>query len=302
MLFSRHILMIRPASFGFNPQTAVNNRFQQPDPELSVSVNETARQEFDNLVAVLNAAGIDVLVTNDTSSPLKPDALFPNNWFCMMPGGDIHLFPLFAPNRRTERRSDIIDELLAKAPEKKLVDWTDYESRQEYLESTGSMVFDHTHKIAYACISDRTHARLLDAFCKETDYAPFSFLATDKNGVPIYHTNVLMCIGNGFALLCTDAIPDVQQRKALTAQLEATGLLVIIISLAQMEDFAGNMLQVINKEGHPVLVMSEAAFNSLDKEQKQQIEKHTRIVSAPIPTIESLGGGSVRCMLAELFF
>lgn len=290
--------MVRPAAFAFNEQTAGDNAFQQRQ-ELG-HLQQTVLQEFDGMVTSLRDAGIDVIVIEDTRDPAKPDAIFPNNWFCTLPGGTIATFPMHAPNRRIERRHDIIDRIFRDFKVVELEDWTAHESHQQFLEGTGSMVMDHNNKIIYACISERTDPLLLHQFGERTGYEVVSFVAKDPNGIPVYHTNVLMCIGNGFCVACTDMI-DEADRDGFTAALKKCGTGLIPITYRQVQQFCGNMLQLQDKTGEHVLVMSSSAFHSFDKGQLAALQANTRLLQVNIPTIETVGGGGARCMMAEIF-
>lgn len=298
MPFTSTILMVRPASFGFNEQTAVNNSFQQ---KASLeNVQQKALQEFDQMVDLIISVGIEVIVIEDTHQPVKPDAIFPNNWFCTMADGSFSIFPMYAKNRRVERRTDIIDQLKKSFKVTSIIDYSKREEENIYLEGTGSMVMDHENKIIYACISERTHPQPLNDFAKEIDYTVISFSAKDKNGLPIYHTNVLMCIGNNFCVIC-DEIINIDDRNKVLSSLNNTSKQLISISYHQMLDFAGNMLQLKNEADDYVSILSQSAFNSLYQNQKEQLEFHTQLLPVNISTIETLGGGSARCMMAEIF-
>jgi hypothetical protein len=298
MLFASTILMIRPASFGFNEQTASDNAFQHNVH--SNDIRQKVLKEFDDMVSTIRSAGIEVIVIDDTPDPPKPDAIFPNNWFCTLPGGTVATFPMYAANRRIERRSDIIDLLMHDFKITELDDWSSHEAHQMYLEGTGSMVMDHTNKIIYACTSERTNPLLLHKFGEGIGYDVISFSAKDKNGLPLYHTNVLMCIGNGFCIAC-DEIIDKADVEDLINSLNKTNTQLISISYEQLLNFAGNMLQLQNTKGEYFLVMSRSAFNSLNQEQRSAIQKYTGLLSVNISTIETVGGGSARCMMAEIF-
>lgn len=298
MAFASTILMVRPASFGFNEQTAVNNSFQNRNG--SSDINQKAVKEFDTMVASIRGAGIEVIVIEDTVEPPKPDAIFPNNWFCTLDDGTVVLFPMFAANRRSERRQDIIGQLMHDFKVTELEDWTAHEDHHLFLEGTGSMVMDHKNKIIYACLSERTHAFLLYRFGERIGYEVVSFSAKDKNGLPVYHTNVMMCIGNGFCVAC-DEIIDRQDIETFIAALNRTKIKLISIRYDQVMHFAGNMLQLQSHSGEYYLVMSQAAFESLDIEQKATLEESTRLLPVELSVIETTGGGSARCMMAEIF-
>jgi hypothetical protein len=294
-----HILMIRPVAFGLNQQTAISNAFQNTDAPQK-NVQEKALVEFDAFVDKLRVHNVDVTVIEDTLEPHTPDSIFPNNWISFHKEGSIFLYPMQAENRRLERRDDIIDELSTIFDIREVNDLSATENNGEYLEGTGSMVLDRENKISYACLSIRTQRKVLDIFCKETGYTSFTFHAVDENGMAIYHTNVMMCIGDQFVVICLDTIRDVTERGLIIKRFEDTGKEIIEISLQQMNHFAGNMLQVLNKKGKSFLVMSGSAHDNLNDSQIAQINKYTEILSSPIPTIEENGGGSARCMMAEI--
>jgi hypothetical protein len=294
-----HILMIRPVAFGLNQQTAISNAFQNTDAPQK-NVQEKALVEFDAFVDKLRVHNVDVTVIEDTLEPHTPDSIFPNNWISFHKEGSIFLYPMQAENRRLERRDDIIDELSTIFDIREVNDLSATENNGEYLEGTGSMVLDRENKISYACLSIRTQRKVLDIFCKETGYTSFTFHAVDENGMAIYHTNVMMCIGDQFVVICLDTIRDVTERGLIIKRFEDTGKEIIEISLQQMNHFAGNMLQVLNKKGKSFLVMSGSAHDNLNDSQIAQISKYTEILSSPIPTIEENGGGSARCMMAEI--
>jgi hypothetical protein len=295
--------MIRPASFGFNPETAESNAFQSQKEGLSPDEIKTfAQAEFDNFVAKLKDAGVDVIVVNDTETPVKPDAVFPNNWFSTHEGGTLVLYPMMAPNRRLERRNDIMLALKRKYGFDKVLDYSPMEEQGIMLEGTGSLILDRTNKIAYACLSDRTDEDLMDRYCKDLGFKKCAFHAADGNGHDIYHTNVMMALGEDFVVICLDAVRNIRDRAILTDYLEESGKTIITISFEQMNKFAGNMLQVRGEQGKAILVMSETAYQSLSPEQIDTIEFHSEILVAAIPTIETYGGGSVRCMMAEIFY
>jgi hypothetical protein len=294
-----HILMIRPVAFGLNQQTAISNAFQNTDAPQK-NVQEKALVEFDAFVDKLRVHNVNVTVIEDTLEPHTPDSIFPNNWISFHKEGSIFLYPMQAENRRLERRDDIIDELSTIFDIREVNDLSATENNGEYLEGTGSMVLDRENKISYACLSIRTQRKVLDIFCKETGYTSFTFHAVDENGMAIYHTNVMMCIGDQFVVICLDTIRDVTERELIIKRFEDTGKEIIEISLQQMNHFAGNMLQVLNKKGKSFLVMSGSAHDNLNDSQIAQINKYTEILSSPIPTIEENGGGSARCMMAEI--
>lgn len=298
MQTTSHILMIRPVQFGFNAQTAVNNAFQQVNNE--TDVQEKAQQEFDRFVALLRGHGVDVTVIDDTPEPHTPDSIFPNNWVSFHHDGSVILYPMFAANRRLERKPPIIGKIAENFRIERTTDLSDFEAKDLYLEGTGSMVLDRTHKVAYACLSPRTHPEVLKAFAEATGYETVEFHAADAKGVAIYHTNVLMCIGDDYAVICLDAIPSEQERMYVEEKLKASRKTVIPITLDQMNHFAGNMLQVQSLRGRKLLVMSTQAFSSLTPEQITELSSFNPVVHAPLDVIEKNGGGSARCMMAEI--
>ncbi len=296
------VMMIRPVRFESNPLTAASNRFQGKtgsDPEAQQAA---AAREFDALVSALRGAGIEVIVIDDTREPHTPDAIFPNNWISMHADGRVVLYPMEAENRRTERRMDIVDYLGNEGGRQiaELVDLSSHENSGHYLEGTGSMVLDRVNRVAYACVSTRTHLDPLGDFAQRMGYDVVAFDALDSGGVPIYHTNVLMNVGEQVAVICDEAIPREDQREAVLARLRETGHEVVLLSYAQLDAFAGNMLELRNNDGERVLAMSQQAYDSLDKEQRAVLAANGRIISVPIDNIESSAGGSVRCMLAEV--
>ena len=293
--------MVRPAAFAYNPETAADNAFQRQSGDLSAqSIQSRALKEFDRLVEVLRSENIDVLVIDDTPDPPKPDAVFPNNWIATMPDGELILFPMYAPMRRKELRQDIVSLLMNRYGFRKPTDLSPFEKETRFLEGTGSMVFDHNARIAYACRSERTDESLFIDFCRQRGYRSLLFRAEDQNGQAIYHTNVMMTVGQKMALVCFESLPDKKERKKLRAALADSGKEAIPLSMVQMQDFAGNALEVNDKNGRPLLLMSDRAFRSLNHRQLQRIEAHAAVIHSDIPTIEETGGGSVRCMLAEL--
>lgn len=296
------VLMIRPAGFESNPLTAASNRFQGQTTASAAEQHAAALQEFDGLVAVLRGAGIDVLVVDDTPEPHTPDAIFPNNWMSTHSDGRVVLYPMEAHNRRAERRVDIFDSLARDHGRQisEVVDLSQHEQAEHYLEGTGSMVLDRANHIAYACLSSRTHLDPLGDFAQRFDYTVVAFDAVDSDGAPIYHTNVLMNVGERFAVICDEAIPRSEQREAVLASLRNTGHGIISLSYAQLHAFAGNMLQLRTPDGERVLAMSQQAYDSLTTEQRAALEAEGRIVCAAIDNIEAAAGGSVRCMLAEI--
>jgi hypothetical protein len=294
--------MVRPASFGWNPETADSNRFQASAPG-SGEAADAAVAEFDALVAALVEAGVSVHAFADRAEPPCPDAVFPNNWVSLHADGTVVLYPMLAPNRRRERRLDLLVDLERRGGYRveRLLDLTHHELRGHFLEGTGSVVFDHLARTAYACRSPRTHVEVLEDLCTEIGYAPVSFDAVDATGVPVYHTNVMLSIGTGYALVCAAAVP-MQQRGALLERLSAGGRRVLTIDQAQMAAFTGNVLELQGAGGTRVLAGSCRAIDSLRPVQREALTACVdRVMAVPVPTLEKFGGGSVRCMLAEIF-
>jgi hypothetical protein len=296
------VLMIRPVRFESNPHTAASNKFQGKNLTSPEQQQIDAAAEFDGLKAALESNGIQVIEVHDTEEPHTPDAIFPNNWISFHADGTVVLYPMEAPNRRTERRADIIDKLSAEYgfQVREILDLSTHEAEGRYLEGTGSLVLDRVNRIAYACLSSRTHLDALGDFAQRMNYKVVAFDAVDRDGTPIYHTNVLMNVGETLAVICEEAIPRQDQRAAVEKNLRDTGHEVISLSFDQMESFAGNMLELRSASGGRVIAMSEQARQSLNESQVARISANAKIVSAPIDQIESSAGGSVRCMLAEV--
>ena len=295
------IMMIRPASFQFNEETAANNAFQTAGDYDNESIKAQAIEEFDAMVALLRSKDITVEVIQDTLEPAKPDAIFPNNWISFHDNGTVVTYPMYAENRRIERREDIIDTLGEKYHVNKRYTFDYYEEENRFLEGTGSMLFDREHNVVYACLSPRTDIVVLEKYSVLMGARKIAFRSVDREGKDIYHTNVMMALGVDFCVICLDSIKNEVEKKEILASLEDTGKQVVDISYDQMENFAGNMLQVASANGERYLVMSQAAFDSLSTEQVNTLSELTNILPIPITTIETLGGGSVRCMMAELF-
>ncbi len=300
------VLMIRPINFRMNEQTAVNNYYQKVlDTLLPQTVNAKAQQEFDAFVEKLRSVGVYVIVVNDTTMFDTPDAIFPNNWVSFHENGDVALYPMFAENRRLERREDIFELLEAEGfIINNVVDYTSAEEEHLFLEGTGSIVLDRANQKAYCALSVRANEDLFIEFCEDFEYMPVIFTANQTvNGQrkPIYHTNVMMCIGETFAVVCLSSIDDKSERRNLINHLKEDGKEIIDISEAQATNFAGNMLQVKGLNNERYLVMSSAALHALTKNQIERLEKHTHLISSSLDTIEACGGGSARCMLAEIF-
>ncbi len=297
-----NILMIRPVSFAFNEQTAESNAFQDVKAKALTNAKTQAEalQEFDAMVAQLRAAGVNVMVYDDTLDPQTPDSIFPNNWISFHHSGKICLYPMQAENRRQERRSDIIDDLRAKFHIEVVLDFTHFEKENKFLEGTGSMVLDRMYRTSYACISPRTNPEVLDAWAKAMNYKLVKFTSTDTHNKDVYHTNVVMCIGDDFAVICLESIPDLDERLMVRDSLVKSGKNVIEISLEQMNQFAGNMLLVKSLRGNNLLVMSTTAYSSLDRSQILELEEYATIQHFNLAMIETCGGGSARCMMAEV--
>jgi hypothetical protein len=294
--------MIRPVRFQSNPNTAESNKFQGKSKATPDQQQAAAAREFESLAAELVRHGIDVISFNDTPEPHTPDAIFPNNWVSFHADGTVVLYPMMAVNRRTERRPDIIDSLaeIHGFEVKRIVDLSQHESNGHCLEGTGSMVLDRSNRIAYACLSQRTHLDALGDFAQRMHYEVLAFDAVDPGGAAIYHTNVLMNVGESLAVICDEAIPDKNQRQAVMKSLASTAHEVLSLTMSQLEAFAGNMLELRSPDGKSLIAMSAQAQRSLTDAQIKTIEKHATIISAPIDNIESSAGGSVRCMLAEI--
>ncbi len=301
MQTTTHILLIRPFHFSFNSETANSNAFQQVPSDLDEIVEKRVKSEFENVVATLREKGIHVTVIDDTAVPKKPDAVFPNNWVSFHADGTVILYPMCAPNRRHERRQDIIDWVEDNFTIKQILDLSNYEKENKFLEGTGSIVFDHENKIAYACLSPRTDKDLFIQVCKYLKYEPIYFVSHDEKGKQIYHTNVMMCIGKKFASICLQSISDKAERELVVSKLTSTGHEIIDITFEQMNNFAGNMLELRNDTSKGALALSQSAYNALTEEQKKRIEKYCDFVPLAITTIETIGGGSARCMIAEVF-
>ena len=297
------VLMVRPANFGFNPETADNNAFQVDDASLSsAEIKAKAMEEFDTFVDKLRSVGIGVIVVEDTQDPLKTDAVFPNNWITFHEDGLIVTYSMFSPNRRLERRQDIVDQLTNQFDFKNHVRLEKWEADEQFLEGTGSLILDRQNRIVYACISERTHPKLLDEFCEFMGFQKVLFRSVDKDGFSIYHTNVMMALGDHFVVICLDCIPDETEQAILKQYFRRTNKTIIPITMDQVYAFAGNMLQLKNKTGDTYLVMSSQAYHSLSDAQITQIQQYTSILHSDITTIETYGGGSARCMLAEVFY
>jgi hypothetical protein len=314
MQTTSHILMIRPVNFSFNAETAVNNAFQTPptltdfsgtaDPvsadHAAGATQKQALQEFNEFVKLLRDNDIDVTVIDDTAEPDTPDAIFPNNWVSFHEEGLVCLYPMYAANRRLERKPGVLQQLGQSFRIGRTLDFSSYEQKGLFLEGTGSMVLDRENKIAYACLSPRTDKSVLLDFCNKAGYTPEVFIAMDGQGQAIYHTNVMMCVADRYIVVCLDSLPVPAEREHLIDRVRNSGKELIPISLEQMNSFAGNMLQVHNVRGERLLVMSSRAYYSLNPGQINRLRFYNRILHSPLTTIETNGGGSARCMMAEI--
>ena len=295
------VLMIEPVAFGFNEQTAVNNYFQV---QQEGNVQDKALKEFNAFVEKLRAKDINVITIKDTLEPKTPDSIFPNNWVSFHADGKVVLYPMFAENRRLERRDDIINQIKEQFEVTEVIDYSGAEKDNLFLEGTGSMIFDHDNKIAYGSVSLRLDEGLFRKFCSDFGFQPVVFHSYQTAGeerLPIYHTNVMMCVADQFVVICLDCIDDESERNNVIETIKNSGKELIEISEDQMQNFAGNMLQVQNKSGEKFLVMSQSAYKSLNRGQVSAIEKYCEIIYSDLEVIETNGGGSARCMLAEVF-
>lgn len=296
------VLMVRPASFGFNPETAPTVLFQREITDANRrEIERRARIEFDILAGRLKDAGVHVIIAEDKEELHTPDAVFPNNWVSFHHDGTVVLYPMFAPSRRPERRRDIIEKLeIGGYRVSRVIDLTHYEDKGQFLEGTGSVVFDHIDHFAYANISPRTSPDVLKDLCGTLGYEPVTFRAVHENGDAILHTDMTMCVGDRFAVFCPDSIPDPADRKRVFDSLKSSGREIVSIDLNQLEHFAGNVLQLQTEQGGSVLAISTAACLVLRKDQRDSIEKYAQIVESPLPVFEGIGGGSARCMMADV--
>jgi hypothetical protein len=293
------VLMIRPGRFYPNPQTAADNAFQCTRHLGSDALTLMARKEFDAAVQTLRAAGVNVHVFEDTAEPEKPDAVFPNNWISAHHDGRIALFPMYSVLRRRERRQDIVEELRKHYRVTEVIDYSPFEDEGCCLEGTGSLVFDHLNKIAYASLSNRSDPKMIQRFADDFSYEPVIFTSIGPNGEPIYHTNVMMCIGTAFAMVGLEMIPNKAERQQLRSRLEKTGKEIVELSADQIANFAGNTIELQNKSGEKLLVLSSRAARALTEEQRKTLTGYARLLPLELPTIE-LGGGSARCMMATI--
>ena len=298
------ILMIRPINFGYNEETAQDNHYQIKELPHK-NVNERAQKEFDNMVKNLRQNGVSVHVFQDDENEYTPDSIFPNNWVSFHENGDVGLYPMCAENRRMERRPEVLDFLENEGfTISNIVDYSSAESENKFLEGTGSMILDRENRLAYCSISNRSNEDLFIEFCEDFEFTPIifnSFQTVGNKRLPIYHTNVMMCVATDYVIVCLDSIDDTKQRKNVSSFIKESGKKLIEISENQVESFAGNMLELVNDKGESILVMSKSAEDSLNENQKNIITKYSRIISSDINTIETCGGGSTRCMMAEIF-
>jgi len=296
------LLMVRPVRFCYNNETAVDNAFMRDTSTGFKDPQSEARQEFDNYVSILRSKGVEVACFEDTPELHKPDSIFPNNWISFHEDGTVVLYPMKANNRRIERRSDIIEglEKLHNYKIQEKIDISQEEVNEKFLEGTGSIIFDYTNRIAYACISQRTDKELLEKIATRLNFKVHAFTSVDENGLEIYHTNVMMCLAERFALVCVQSIRNDFEREALLKSLRETGHEVIFLSYEQIRCFAGNALEVCNREGNRFLIVSKKGYDSLTGDQKMVIEQYNEIVPIPLDTIETNGGGSARCMIADI--
>ncbi len=297
-----NLLMIRPVNFGFNQETAESNAFQNAKfgEQNKDKSQQIALKEFDEMVNHLRKVGVNIMVIDDTSEPYTPDSIFPNNWVSFHGNGSVITYPMQAENRRLERREEIIEQISELFYINRRIDISGFESENKFLEGTGSMVLDRKYKTAYACLSPRTQAEVLKEFSIQMNYEIIAFNAVDDAGKQIYHTNVLMCIGDMFAVICLEAIPDLDERLLVRNALEQSGKRIVDISMEQMNQFAGNMLEVKSQKGEKILVMSSSAYNSLKPKQLEILNEYCSIYHFDLSMIEGNGGGSARCMMAEI--
>lgn len=296
------VLMVRPERFGCNPQTAPSNAFQANPTDLAgKDLQGAALREFHGLADALERAGVEVFIAPDSKEPVKPDAVFPNNWVSFHHDGSVTLYPMLAPNRRWERRDEVLERVVRQGGFRvsRTVDLTHREAENKFLEGTGSVVLDRVHRIAYACSSPRTDLDVLGEFAQQLDYELMTFDAVDAGGAAVYHTNVLMAVGGGFAAVCSESIRSSAHRAAVLSRLRSTGHEIVEVSLAQMAQFAANILELATPTGN-LIALSTTALRCLGRDQRRVLEAHASLIPAEIPTIERIGGGGVRCMLAEI--
>lgn len=295
-----HVFLVRPGSFGFNAETAKSNSFQQYPQLTANEIESLVQQEFSAFATTLQSKGIHVTIFDDAPTTVKPDAIFPNNWISLHADGTMVLYPMCTPNRRHERNAEIIGALKRKFKITRVIDLTIRESENRFLEGTGSIIFDHVSRRAYACGSPRTDQYLFDSLMQQLQYQPIFFHAENEKGVAIYHTNVMMTVGDRFAVICLQSITDAEERLKVIKSLKETNHEIVDISLKQMNSFAGNMLLLKANAGH-ILALSQSAYDSLTEMQRTQLSVYCELLPLPIPTIETIGGGSARCMIAEIF-
>src|SRR5438094_1734155 len=293
------VLMIRPGRFYPNPETAADNAFERDANQGSGALTQAARKEFDAAMQTLRAAGVNVHVFEDTAEPEKPDAVFPNNWISTHDDGRIALFPMYSALRRRERRQDIVEELRQHYRVTEVIDYSAFEDEGCCLEGTGSLVFDHLNKIAYVSLSNRSNPKVIERFTDDFSYEPVIFTSIGSNGAPIYHTNVMMCIGTAFAMVGLEMIPNKAERQRVRARLEKTGKVIMELSADQIANFAGNAIELHNQSGEKLLVLSNRAGHALTESQRKRLSRYARLIPLELPTIE-LGGGSARCMVATI--
>lgn len=294
------VLMIRPHRFYPNPETAADNSFQKAAPDESAdSMSAAARREFDSAVETLRSAGVIVHVVDDTATPDKPDAVFPNNWMSTHHDGHVVLYPMFSELRRRERRRDVVDELRRSYRVTDVIDYSQYETKEQCLEGTGSLVLDHVNKVAYVSLSNRSHPEPLRHFCRDFGYEPVTFTAADERSRPVYHTNVVMCVGSEFALIALEMIADEQTRDAVRTRLKETGKEIVELTRDQIANYAGNAIELHDRAGDKLLVLSARAVPAFTAAQRETVKHYARLVPLDLPTIE-LAGGSARCMLATI--
>lgn len=302
MQSTNNIFLIRPSNFVFNSETASSNAFQNNiQNQDNATIKQNVFKEFELFAETLKFKGVNVFIFDDTPSPHKPDAIFPNNWVTFHPDGTVILYPMFALNRRHERRTDIIDSLRNRFKITNVVDLSPYEKENRFLEGTGSIVFDHVNKIAYACLSPRTDKELFIQLSKQIGYKPIYFHSLDKNGKEIYHTNVMMCIGDAFAVICLESIANSKEKEQIINSFAETGHQLVNITFEQMNNFSGNMLALQTNQHKNILILSKSSFDSLTETQKKTLSSYCELIPMPIKTIETIGGGSARCMIAEIF-
>ena len=297
---SNSIFLIKPANFGYNAETATSNAFQNKI-ENSRELAQKAIEEFEAMALKLSLKGVNALVLEDSKFPIKPDAVFPNNWGSFHADGTVVLYPMLAKNRRAEKRRELLEQINEKFKIKKVIDLSEKENKGVFLEGTGSIIFDHTYKIAYACLAPRTDKNLFVEICELLRYRPVFFHAHDRSGKAIYHTNVMMNIGNGYAVICMDSIHDEKEKQLILQELQNSDKEIVDISFEQMNAFCGNMIELKTQDKKNILAMSQTAFDNLSSLQKDILEKYCELLPLKIHTIEKIGGGSVRCMISEIF-